>query len=140
MDTAVWLSIELPSSFLEMFLTLSNPGSSGWIAILPLSFALSFLYCAYARFKDMDFSSLRLLLSPLASQLLVLLAGLARGAVPTPEWITIPFLVLQLAGLSWGVYKMPSSRSLAAHFGALWLAYAVYASLLAHMSFADIWL
>jgi hypothetical protein len=79
-----------------------------------------------------------------ASQILLVVAGFARGAFKhspsqgTP-WIIWTFVLLQIAGAATIVWRLKGARGPAAAIAVLTSTYAFFAAFVASMALADDW-
>ena len=85
------------------------------------------------------------LLLPAASQILVVVAGFKRGAFQhdanqLAPWIIGTFMLLQIVGAAYIVWRLKGARGPAAAIAIFTSSYALFAAFVAAMAFSDNWL
>jgi hypothetical protein len=141
MGNAIWLFWMVP---VDYFWTIASPFREGAFTMIP---ALGVLSLAVGLVMGIAKREKRLLLFLLlfaASQILLVAAGFARGAFkhnPSPgaPWIIWTFLVLQVAGAAYLVWRLKGARAPAAAMAVFTSSYAHDAAFVASMALADDW-
>ena len=141
MGNAIWLFLVTPVWYLSALATLLVPGDRifGLVALVGL---LGLFLGTVLGVKRRQAKLLWFLLSPLLSQVYVALAGLLRGALASDPatlafWI---FMALQLALLSFLLFRFRDARLPGAALSLFGISYALFAAFFAAMSFTDTWL
>ncbi len=82
------------------------------------------------------------LLLPVASQVLVVVAGFMRGSLreEANQPILLAFLLLQIAVAAYFVFRLNGARLSAAALAVFTVSYALFAAFVAAMAFSDTWL
>ncbi len=141
MGNAIWLFLATPVWYLSALATLLVPGDRifGLVALVGL---LGLVLGTVLGIKRRQAKLLWFLLSPLLSQVYVAFAGLLRGALASDPatlafWI---FMALQLAMLSFLLFRCRDARLPGAALSLFGISYALFAAFFAAMSFTDTWL
>jgi len=139
---ALWLSWAVPFWY---FITIASPFSAGPLSAIPalgvLSLAIGVIWGVVKR----EGSLLVFLIPFAASEIFAIVAGFWRGAfIRDPAhllaWISGAFLLLQIAGSAYVVWKLKGARWPAAAVAIFNSSYALFAIFVAGMSFSDSWL
>lgn len=139
MGNAIWLFFALPEWY---FLSILAPFSAGVLSMIPAAGIVCLLVGAVWGAMKRRPGLLLFLLLPLASQVLVAVAGFMRGEVShgVSEIVLSAFFWGQAAVAAFFVFRMNGARLPAGFLGLFSLSYAVFASFVASMSFSDVWL
>jgi hypothetical protein len=139
MNNAMWLLTALPTWFLE---AAADPFGSGALTLVPAVGLLALVVGVIAGVLRRRRELLWFLLLFAFSEALVAIAGGMRGQLRgsllnAAMWA---FLAAQAAASAYLVYRIRGARLSAVSLGFFSLTYACAASLIASMSFSDVWL
>lgn len=141
MGNAVWLFLATPVWYFSALGTLFEPGSRIF-GLVTLAGLLGLLLGTVLGIKRRQARLLWFLLSPLLSQVYVAFAGLLRGALAQgPSTLAFwAFMALQLALLSFLLFRFRGARLPGAALSLFGISYGLFAAFVAAMSFTDTWL
>jgi tetrahydromethanopterin S-methyltransferase subunit C len=139
---ALWLFRAVPVWYCS---TIASPFGAGYLTAIPALGILSLAIGVVAGFAKRELSLLIFLLPLAASQILVVVAGFLRGAfIRDPNylalWIIGTFMLLQIAGAAYIVWRLKGARWPAAAIAIFTSSYASFAAFVAAMAFTDSWL
>jgi hypothetical protein len=139
---AIWLFWLVP---VEYFSTIVAPFSAGPLSVIPALGTLSLAIGVVAGIAKREMRLLIFLLLPAASQILLVVAGFQRGAfqhdaIQLGVWIIWTFMLLQIAGAAYVVWRLKGARGPAAAMAIFTSSYGLYAAFAASMAFHDDWL
>jgi uncharacterized membrane protein HdeD (DUF308 family) len=142
MGNAIWLFWMVP---VDYFWTIVSPFSTDLLTIVPVLGVLSLAIGVVVGIAKREKRLLLFLLLVAASQILLVAAGFARGAFkhdPSPgtPWIIWIFLLLQVAGAAYLVWRLKGARVPAAAMGVFTSSYGFIAAFVASMALADDWI
>lgn len=139
MGNAIWLSLALPEWY---FSTVVAPFSAGALSAIPaigvVCLVIGSIWGGLKRWRELlVFSTM-----PIASQVLVAVAGFVRGAVEASasNFVLSVFLLFQLALAGYFVFRLKDTRPQALMLAVFGMSYAFFASFIASMAFGDVWL
>jgi hypothetical protein len=141
MGNAIWLFWMVP---VDYFWTIASPFSNGGFNMIPALGVLSLAIGVVVGIVKREKRLLLFLLLPVASQILLVAAGFARGAFKhatssdTP-WIIWAFILLQFAAAAYLVWRLKGARAPAAGMAVFTSSYALEAAFVASMALADDW-
>jgi hypothetical protein len=141
-NSALWLFLAVPAWYCS---TIVSPFSAGPLSAIPALGVLSLVIGTVMGFAKRNMALLIFLAPTAASQLLVAVAGLLRGAFRQDPshlslWILGLFMLLQLAGSAYIVWRLKGARWPAAAIAVFTSSYAFFAAFVASMAFSDDWL
>jgi hypothetical protein len=139
---AIWLFLAVPVWYSS---TVLSPFSGGLLSAIPALGILSLAIGVVVGIAKRQIRLLIFLLLPAASQILVVVAGFKRGAFQHDAnqlalWIIGTFMLLQIAGAAYIVWRLKGARGPAAAIAIFTSSYAVFAAFVAAMAFSDDWL
>ena len=142
MGNAIWLFWLVP---VEYFSTIASPFSAGPLSLIPALGILSLAIGAVAGIAKREIGLLIFLVLPAASQILVAVAGFKRGAFQhdasqLASWIIGTFMLLQIAGAAYIIWRLKGARGTAAAMAIFTSSYALFAAFIASMALHDDWL
>ena len=142
MGNAIWLFWDVP---FEYFYAIVSPFSADLLTIMPVLGVLSLAVGVVAGIAKREKRLLIFLLLPAASQILLVVAGFARGAFKNnpgqgAPWIIWAFVLLQIAGAATIVWRLKGARAPAAALAIFTSTYGFFAAFVASMALADDWL
>ena len=142
MGNASWLFFAVPSWYWS---TIFAPVGAGPLSAIPAIGGLSLAIGVVVGLAKRATSLWLFLLLPAASQLFVAIAGFLRGAFQhdpnnVAGWVVCTFLLLQLVGAAYIVWRSAGARWPAAAIALFTSSYALFAAFVAGMAFADDWL
>ena len=142
MGNAIWLFLAVPAWYCS---TIVSPFSAGLLSAIPALGILSLTIGVVVGIAKRELGLLIFLLLPAASQILVVVAGFKRGAFQHDAnqlalWIIGTFMLLQIVGAAYIVWRLKGARGPAAAIAIFTSSYALFAAFVAAMAFSDNWL
>jgi hypothetical protein len=139
MGNAIWLFFALPTWY---FSTVLGPFAGGPLTAIPAFGALCLVIGVVVAYLTRQSSVWVMVVSPIASQGLVVVAGFLRGQLPDGQTnvVTYPFIAAQVVLIGFLVYRMKSARIAASLLAVFCITYALFATVVATMSFNDAWM
>ncbi|HYC75901.1 hypothetical protein [Brevundimonas sp.] len=139
MGDSVWLTLALPQWF---FPTILAPFSAGPLTLIPAAGVLALLAGLGLAVLRRRREALWFLIPAAASHVLVAVAGLMRGDLgqDASNAVLLTFLAAQLVLCGGLIWRLKRARPEAGLLFVFAMAYALFAALIAAMSFTDVWL
>ena len=142
MGNAIWLFWMVP---VDYFWTIVSPFSTDLLTIVPVLGILSLAIGVVTGIAKREKRLFLFLLLPAASQMLLIVAGFARGALRhNPNhlslWMFWTFILFQIAGAAYLAWRLKGARVPAAALGVFTSSYGFMAAFVASMALNDDWL